>query len=217
MATKQSSSASQAFVPIKEVRNGVVVLKDGGLRAILLASSVNFALKSSDEQGAIISQFQQFLNSIDFVTQIFIQSRQLDIRPYLALLDARLAEQSDDLMKIQIQAYITYIRDFTDRANIMAKSFFIVVPYDPPMITQSQGIVGSLFGGKKTKEESDATFEEHKVQLEQRVSVVEQGLIRTGVRVVQLGTEEAIELFYKLFNPGELEKPIQLAKQYADK
>ena len=215
MATKVASSATQEFVPIKEVRGGVVVLKDGGLRSIMIASSINFALKSADEQSAIIQQFQQFLNSLDFTVQFFIESRQLDIRPYLALLEARYQEQLDDLMKIQIRAYITYISDFTERANIMAKSFFIVVPYDPPIVAGGgEGVLSGLFGSKKTKAEADASFEEHRMQLEQRVSVIEQGLIRTGVRVAQLGTEEAIELFYKLFNPGELEKPIQLTQNY---
>ena len=212
MATK--AEATQSFVPIQEVRDGVIVLKDGSIRAILIASSVNFALKSADEQAAIIAQFQQFLNSIDFTTQFFIQSRDLDIRPYLALLEERYQAQLDDLMKIQIRAYITYIRDFTERANIMAKNFFIVVPYDPPLTNRSDGILGGILGGKKTNEQAAASFEEHRQQLEQRVAVVQQGLIRTGVRVAQLGTEEAIELFYKLFNPGELEKPMQLAQPH---
>ena len=213
MANKVASTATQEFVPIKEVRGGVVVLKSGGLRQLLIASSVNFALKSADEQNAIIQQFQQFLNSIDFSVQFFIESRQLDIRPYLALLEERYHEQLDELMKIQIRSYITYIREFTERNNIMAKSFFIVVPYDPPIISNSGGGLGSIFGGKRTQEQVDASFEEHRLQLEQRVSVVEQGLIRTGVRVAQLGTEETIELFYKLFNPGELEKPMQITEQ----
>lgn len=214
MANKVASTATQEFVPIKEVRGGVVVLKEGGLRQLLIASSVNFALKSADEQNAIIQQFQQFLNSIDFSVQFFIESRQLDIRPYLSLLEERYKEQLDELMKIQIRSYITYIREFTERNNIMAKSFFIVVPYDPPIISSGGGGLGSIFGGKKTKEQADASFEEHRLQLEQRVSVVEQGLVRTGVRVAQLGTEETIELFYKLFNPGELEKPIQITQNY---
>lgn len=213
MATTGKAQATQAFVPIKEVRDGIVVLKDGTLCAILIASSINFALKSADEQTGIISQFQQFLNSLDFSVQFFIESRELDIRPYIALLEARYAEQTDDLMKIQIRSYITYIVDFTERAHIMSKNFFIVVPYEPAIITRPEGVLGGIIGGKKTEAEAAASFEEHRQQLEQRTSVVENGMIRTGVRVVQLGTEEAIELFYKLFNPGELEKPMQLSAQ----
>lgn len=213
MATTKAE-ATQSFVPIKEVRDGIVVLKDGNLRSILIASSVNFALKSSDEQTAIITQFQQFLNSLDFSVQFFIESRELDIRPYIAQLEKRYAEQLDDLMKIQIRSYITYIRDFTERAHIMTKSFFIVVPYDPPILSGNKGVISSVFSrGTDSAASRAASFEEHRGQLEQRVAVVEQGLIRTGVRVATLGTEEAIELFYKLFNPGELEKPIQLTQQ----
>lgn len=206
---RSSSKATQDFVPVKEVRDGVVVLKDGGLRAILLASSINFALKSEDEQTAFIVQFQNFLNSLDFSTQIFVQSRMLDIRPYIATLEAQFKKQLDDLMRIQIREYIGFIKSFTEAANIMTKNFFIVVPYSPAVIQTGKGIMGNLpFGKKKSAEDENRTFEEQVSQLEQRVSIVQQGLIRTGVRTVQLGTEEAIELMYKMFNPGEEGKPM---------
>ena len=212
------SRATQEFVPIKEVRDGIVILKDGSLRAVLMASSINLALKSNDEQDAVMTQFQNFLNSLEFSVQFFIESRKLDIRPYIALLEERLAGEMDDLMKLQIREYITFIRDFTERANIMNKNFFIIVPYDPALVARKGGGVGaisSLVGGGNTVANaplSDEQFEEYRSQLEQRTGTIEQGLIRTGVRVVPLGTEELIELFYKLFNPGELEKPIALVK-----
>src|SRR5882757_7201620 len=146
--TKVKAEATQAFVPIKEVRDGIVILKDGSLRALLMASSINLALKAADEQQAIIGQFQNFLNSLEFTVQFFIESRDLDIRPYIALLEDRYAQELDDLMKIQIREYIAFIKDFTQRANIMSKNFFIVVPYDPAIINRGSGIggtVGSLF------------------------------------------------------------------------
>src|SRR6185369_5879157 len=96
-----SSKTTQEFVPIREIRDGVVILKDGSMRSLVLASSLNFALKSGDEQNAIISQFQNFLNSLDFSVQIFIQSKNLDIRPYIALLESRYKEQLTELMRIQ--------------------------------------------------------------------------------------------------------------------
>ncbi len=210
------SQATQEFVPIKEVRDGVVILKDGSLRMVLMASSINLALKSQDEQQAVIAQFQNFLNSLEFNVQFFIQSRQLDIRPYLALLEGRQVEETDDLMKLQIREYMSFIKEFTERANIMTKNFFIVVPYDPALL--ARGGLGSALssflpaGGSAASTLTDDQFEQYRSQLEQRVAVIEQGLIRTGVRVAPLGTEEVIELFYKLFNPGELEKPMQLAK-----
>jgi len=206
------TQASQDFVPIKEIRDGLIILKDGSMRAIVMASSLNFALKSQDEQTSIIYQFQNFLNSLNFSIQIEIQSRKLDIKPYLALLEAREKEQMTDLMKLQVRQYIEFIQALTDSTNIMTKSFFVVIPYAAPSISSSKGGVTSFFGKKETEEDKAAkemTFEQNKTQLEQRVAVVEEGLTRCGIRVVELGTEELVELFYKSFNPGEVSKPVQ--------
>lgn len=211
---KIASRSTQDFVPIKEVRDGVVALKDGGLRAILLASSINFALKSEDEQTAFIVQFQNFLNSLDFSVEIFVQSRMLDIRPYVATLEAAYKNQLDDLMRIQIREYIEFIKSFTEAANIMTKNFFVVVPYSPAIVQQKGGVSKMLpFGKKENVEDANRSFEEQVSQLEQRISIVQQGLTRTGVRTVQLGTEEAIELLYKMFNPGEEGKPMPVQAQ----
>jgi type IV secretory pathway VirB4 component len=210
-----STRSTQDFVPVSEVRDGAVILKDGSLRAILLASSINFALKSEDEQTAFIVQFQNFLNSLDFSVQIFVQSRMLDIRPYIATLEAAYKEQLDDLMRIQIREYIEFIKSFTEAANIMTKNFFVVVPYSSNSVVTT-GTVSKLnpFSNKKPNiEQANKTFEEQMTQLEQRISIVQQGLVRTGVRTVQLGTEEAIELLYKMFNPGEEGKPMVLDNQ----
>jgi len=207
---QKTSYTTQSFVPIEEVRDGVIVLKDGSLRMILMASSLNFALKSGDEQMAIIAQFQQFLNSLEFSIEFYIQSRELDIRPYVVMLEERKKEQMNDLIKIQTTQYIQFIKDFTEASDIMTKNFFIVVPYARSVFRSAGGIKEVFSGGKKTssaKEKIEA-FEESQTQLLQRAGVVRQGLIRSGVRVVELGTEEIIELFYKIFNPGELEKPI---------
>lgn len=205
---------TQAFVPIKEIRDGVIVLKDGSLRSILLASSLNFALKSSEEQQSIIFQFQNFLNSINFSVQIYTQSRRLDIRPYIALLEERLKDQVGDLMKMQTREYIEFIKSFTESTSIMTKSFFIVVSYSAPALGGTTAIKKSFFGGNKgsKKEQEKTTFEESRSQLQQRVEVVEQGLVRCGIRIANLGTEELIELFYKTFNPGDIEKPIHLTQ-----
>jgi type IV secretory pathway VirB4 component len=203
---RNTNRSTQEFVPVSAVRDGIIVLKSGDLRAVLLASSINFALKSEDEQTAFIVQFQNFLNSLDFSCQIFVQSRMLDIRPYLATLEVQYREQLDDLMRIQIREYIEFIRSFTEAANIMTKNFFVVVPYSPAVSVTKAGISSFLpFGKKDSGSAADAnkTFQE-------QVSQIEQGLIRTGVRTVQLGTEEAIELLYKMFNPGEEGKPMPL-------
>src|SRR5438046_1657691 len=132
MATVTSqvvSKATQDFVPIKEIRDGILILNDGSLRALIMTSSLNFALKSQDEQNSIIYQFQNFLNSLNFSVQIFIESRKLDIRPYVSLLEQREKDQASDLMKIQTHEYIEFIKSFTENTNIMSKSFFIVIPF----------------------------------------------------------------------------------------
>jgi hypothetical protein len=221
MAVK--SKAAQDFVPIKEIRDDVVILKDGTMRMLLMASSVNLALKSADEQSAVLMQFQSFLNSLEFSTQIFIQSRRLDIRPYLRRLEDRHKAEMNDLLKVQIREYINFIRTVTQMTNIMNKMFIIVVPFAPTKSvvataeSKNSGILSNLLG-KKTVEKPAVSqgaleaFEEARSQLEQRVGIVSQGLSRTGVRVVSLGTEEITELYYHLFNPGEDEKRVGVAE-----
>lgn len=213
-AIRTNNKSTQEFVPINEVRDGIVVLKDGSLRAVLLASSINFALKSEDEQTAFIVQFQNFLNSLDFSCQIFVQSRMLDIRPYIATLEAQYKQQLDDLMRVQIREYIQFVKSFTEAANIMTKNFFVVVPYSGALNVSKSSISSMLpFGAKKPDAaEANRSFEEQASQLEQRIAIVQQGLVRTGVRTVQLGTEEAIELLYKMFNPGEEGKPMPVSE-----
>lgn len=208
------SKTTQDFVPIQEIRDGIVILKDGGMRSIILASSLNFALKSQDEQSSILMQFQNFLNSLDFSIQIFIQSKKLDIRPYIALLEDRYKDQVSELMKIQVREYIEFVKTFVESTNIMSKSFFVVIPYDPAPVNISNNPISRMLPGKNRgqseTETADSQFAEYRSQLEQRVAVVEQGLVRCGIRTAELGTEEVVELYYKLFNPGETEKPIQI-------
>lgn len=211
-----SAKATQEFVPIKEVRDGIVVLKDGGLRALVLANSTNLSLKSAEEQRATIIQFQSFLNTLDFSVQISIQSRRLDIRPYLLLLENRMKVQNEPLLKLQTKEYMEFIRNFTETVSIMTKSFFVVVPYTQTSLRADKGILKGFFSKKSTKEEKmeeQLDFEEKRSQLEQRVSVIQQGLNRCGIKSAQLGSEEVVEVFYKVFNPGELEGKIELEEK----
>ncbi len=212
------AKAAQEFVPIKEVRNGIIILKDGGLRAVLLASSINISLKSDEEQTAIITAFQAFLNGLDFSTQIVIQSRRLDIRPYLLSLEERLKEQTESLLKIQTKEYIEFIRTFNDDVNIMTKTFFVVIPYTPTILKTGGNILEKFMGGSTSKKQvADtkkaidlASFEEKRSQLDQRVRVIMGGLNGLGVRSSQLDTEAIVELFYKTFNPGDISQGIKL-------
>lgn len=188
-------NATQSFVPIREIRNGIVVLNNGNMRALLSSTSINLSLKSEDEQMAIITGFQSFLNSLDFNIQIFLQSKKLDIRNYVELLKEREKEVSEDLLKIQIKEYINFIQKFTEEQNIMTKNFYIVVPYDIPSVTGNN------------KRMSDLEFVKNENQLMQRVSIVVSGLTSLGLNVKLAGTEEVINLYYKLYNPNELNTP----------
>jgi hypothetical protein len=202
--------ATQSFVPVSEVRNGVVILKEGGYRGIMMCSSLNFALKSEDEQKAIIGGFQNFLNTLDFTVQIVVHSRKTDIRPYLNLLNERLEHQTSELMRIQLREYIQFIRNFIEGSDIMTKTFYIVVPYSTNSAAVS--VKGAFANIGKTPVAAgpgiDQSFEESRVQLEQRMALVAGGLGSAGLRAVPLGTEEIIELLYRSFNLGEMDNPI---------
>ncbi len=204
-----ASKATQGFVPIKEIRDGVVILKDGSLRSVLMTSTLNFALKSEDEQNAIVMQYQNFLNSLDFPIQFFVESRKLDIGNYIGLLEEAEKKQLNELLKIQINEYAEFIKNFVSTTNTVSKTFYIIVPYASSAVSAKNPLDGvmAIFGGKKkTGNAQDVKFEEAKLQLQQRADVVRQGLARSGIRAVPLDTEEMIELYYKLFNPGEIEK-----------
>lgn len=208
-----AGTATQQFVPIERVRDGIVVLKNGELRAILITSSLNLALKSEDEQQAILLQFQNLLNSLDFSIELFVQSRRLNIKPYMDLLQARSGEVKEDLLKIQIHEYMGFIQKFTEESNIMTKHFFIVIPYFPLSATQARNTSALSFGLNGENNTDQSTFNSARIQLEQRVATVSQGLTRFGLRAQKLGTEEVVELFYKLFNPGEQDRPAPKLEQ----
>ncbi len=207
-----TASATQSFVPVKEVRNGVIILKNGEYRGILMCSSLNFALKSETEQRAIIGGFQNFLNTLDFSVQINVHSRKMDLRPYLELLSARTDAQQSELMKIQVREYMQFVRSFSDNANIMTKMFYIVVPYTPAVASQVKSALPFFQKETSATQGTTSSFDEYRVQLEQRMSLVASGLSSTGLRAVMLGTEEVIELLYRSFNIGELESPIRLTQ-----
>lgn len=198
----RNSTASQDFVPVKEIRQGVVILKNDEMRRVLLASSINFALKSYDEQHAILRQFQSFLNTIDFSVQFYVQSRKLNIEPYLAILAEREGQQDNDLMRIQLREYMDFVRTFVNEVDIMTKNFFVVVPYSPSIVNVEKKLTTFISSGHK-KRDADETFVENRTQLEQRVSIVEQGLNRIGIRTAALEEAELIELYYHIFNPDE--------------
>jgi hypothetical protein len=172
-----------------------------------MVSALNFALKAEEEQDAIVYQYENFLNSLDFPMQFIVQSRRLNIEPYLETLSERSKQEANELIKIQTTEYIEFVKSFVDLSKIVTKTFYAVVPFQPSIVEQTSGIfknISGLFGGAKpsasAKEES---FEEWKNQLIQRVDAVTLGLRRLDLRVVMLNTEELIELYYGLYNPTE--------------
>jgi hypothetical protein len=211
-----TAAAAQQFLDIETIREDTVVLKGGGLRAVLMCSSLNFALKSADEQDAIIFAYQNFLNSLDFSLQFVIQSRRLNVAPYLESLKARQKDEDNELLKIQISEYMEFIKTFVEMINIMSKTFYIVVPYTPAILEQKgfvKSFISSLGIGKPSAGKTGVdNFEELKNQLWQRVDTVVDGLARLGIRAAPLNTEELIELFYGLYNPTEFEKTLSPAE-----
>ncbi len=201
-----SKAATQDFVSIRDIKENVVIQKSGQMSMVLLASSINFALKSLDEQRAVLAQFQQFLNTLDFSLQIYIQSRRLNINPYLELLNSLEVKQDNDLMRIQLREYMEFIRSFTENVDVMSKNFFVVIPYSPAKVNLGKGFTNLLSpSGSRSSAAlpDDAKFEEQRIQLEQRVGMVAEGLARVGVRTITLQKDDLVELYYHLYNPGD--------------
>jgi hypothetical protein len=202
----KTQATTQDFVTIRDIKENVVIQKNGQMSMVVLASSVNFALKSTEEQQAILLQFQQFLNTLDFTLQVYVQSRRLNIEPYLSLLSDLEGSQNNDLMRIQLREYMEFIRTFTTDVDVMSKNFFVVIPYSPTKLNFTKGVT-SLFSQNNNQNNlpTSTQFEEHRIQLEQRVGMVTEGLARVGVRTITLQKDDLVELYYHLYNPGDPE------------
>ena len=191
-------TSTQQFLEFEEVREGVLLLKGRQVRGVLMVSSQNFALKSEEEQQAIIFQFQDFLNSLDFSLQISIQSRRLNITGYLDFLKELATNQQNELLKKQTEDYRLFIERLIAGGSIMAKNFFVIVPFS---------FFEVVDGGKPkfSGSLSDEEFQRMKNQLWQRMEYVALGLRRAGLQVVPLNTEELIELLWSWHHPEESE------------
>lgn len=199
-------SPTQQFLEIDQIKEGTVILRNGAIRGVLMVSSLNFALKSAEEQDATLYQFQNFLNSLDFSVQIFIQSRKLNITGYLEKLKKLEEEQKNELLKVQTHDYQEFIKSLIEQGSVMSKSFFVIVPFSllegasPSAITQLLG--GKSSAGKMLTEEQ---FQRCRFQLWQRMEFIALGLKRCGLKAVPLNTEELIELFWGIYHPEESE------------
>ena len=196
-----AQSSTQELIDVDTVREGVMLLKSGSLRSILMCSSQNFALKSDDEQQAIIFQFQNFLNSLDFHVQVLVQSRKLNIADYLEKLKLLEEQQQNELLKLQTAEYRQFVASLVEGSAVMSKTFYVTIAYDP-LIQSKKGLFSFLKRGTAL-EKSD--FERARNQLFQRVGFVMDGLRRTGIKAVPLNTQEIIELLWSFYNPDEAE------------
>ena len=196
-----SKGITQELIDVDTVREGVMLLKSGSLRSILMCSSQNFALKSDDEQQAIIFQFQNFLNSLDFHVQVLVQSRKLNIADYLEKLKLLEDQQQNELLKLQTAEYRQFVASLVEGSAVMSKTFYVTIAYDP-LIQSKKGLFSFLKRGTAL-EKSD--FERARNQLFQRVGFVMDGLRRTGIKAVPLNTQEIIELLWSFYNPDEAE------------
>lgn len=204
----QPTKPSQDFVEVQSIKDGVVYLKNKGLRQVLIVSGVNFDLKSEDEQNLILGTFQNFLNSLDFAVQFFIHSRKVNVEKYLKLMGSRKEEEQNELLKIQIDEYITFIKNFVDQNAIITKTFFVVVPYDPIVIPGGSKGLMSIFSSNKSaaKAAAEASLQENLEQLRRRAEQVITGLNQIGLRAVPLEDDDLVELYYNLYNPQLVEK-----------
>ena len=202
-AGKKTFSSTQEYLDIAEFREDTVIMRDGTLRAVLLVASINFALKSEDEQNAIIAAYVGFLNNIDFPLQIVIQSRELNIDNYLTFLKQKEKEQTNELLKMQTAEYLQYVGELISLGKIMNKRFYLVVAYNP-LSDKQKGFFGKMLESLrpasmiKMKEEK---FLRRRSELTRRVENVIGGLASMGVNAISLDTQSLIELFYNTYNP----------------
>jgi hypothetical protein len=203
ISKKSTLLSTQRYLNILEIRDDTVILRDGTLRAVVLVSSINFSLKSEDEQNAVIQGYVQFLNSLEFPLQILIQSRKLNIDDYLERLKAIEKEQINELLKMQTREYRQYISELVQLADIMSKRFYMVIPFASGSI-KSKGFISIL------KESLSPTsvihikqkkFERHRLDLYKRVEYIIDGLSSIGLKAVSLDTQSLIELYYNTYNP----------------
>ena len=216
LAGKKISASTKSYLDIAEIKEDTVILKDGTLRVVLLVSSINFSLKSEDEQNAIIASYISFLNFLEFPLQILIQSRKLDIDSYLDRLKKIEKEQTNELLRMQTAEYRQYVNELVDIGDIMTKRFYIVVPYNPLSDKQRSWVKRflGLFSAAKEVKINQEAFNKRRHALSQRVQHIITGLASMSVKSVILDTQSLIELYYNTYNPDvyHQEKLVEINK-----
>lgn len=203
LAGAKPGPATQRYLDINEIKEDVVIMKDGTMRAVLLVASINFALKSEDEQNAIISAYIGFLNALEFPLQIVIQSRKLNIDTYLERLKESQKNQTNELLRFQIADYRSFVQELVTLGQIMQKQFFVVVPYNP-LSDKAKGFFSRLseaFTPALSVRLAESRFRQRKNDLQTRVDHIQGSLGSMGLKAVQLDTQSLIELYYRVYNP----------------
>jgi hypothetical protein len=203
---KKQKFSTLAFVEVAEIRDSVLILREGQMRAILAVSSANFALKSTQEQEQIIGTFQGVLNSIDFPIQILVQSRKLDLNPYIEKLKVLEDKQDNDMLRVKMQEYIEYIKQMSTEVNIMDKNFFIIVGFEP--VSLKQGLFGRFFRAlnpTRVIKQRQEEFTKNRKLLMSRVDVISSRMSALDLKIDLLNTEQLITLMYNSYNPDTLE------------
>lgn len=203
LAGSKPGPATQRYLDIAEIKEDVMVMKDGTMRAVLIVASINFALKSEDEQNAIIAAYVQFLNALEFPLQVVIQSRRLNIDTYIERLRESEKTQTNELLRVQIRDYRNFVQELVTLGQIMQKQFFVVVPYNP-LSDKQKGFFARLseaFAPALSVRLAEERFRQRKNDLQTRVEHISSNLGSMGLKAVQLDTQSLIELFYRVYNP----------------
>lgn len=201
MSGSKPTASTQAYLDIAEIKENTVVMRDGSLRAVVVVSSINFSLKSVDEQNALISSYQNFLNALEFSIQILMQSRKLDVHSYLDKLRSIMQQQTNELLRMQTQEYIEYVAKLIEFASIMNKTFYVVIPLSTAAAKGGfLSRITNLFNPSKKISGVSLGFESAREELSKRTNQVASGLGSLGLKTIVLNTEELIELMYNSYN-----------------
>ena len=207
-ANNANLNSTQNSLEIAAIRDGIVIMKDGSFRSVVMAKSINFDLMSQGEQEAVEYAYQGFLNSLYFDVQIFIRSRKIDMGPYLEKLGKVRTDMDNMLLAMLMEDYVFFIEDLVQQTNIMSKEFYVVVPFFSHLdagkaLQSSKTLFGGIIGGEKKSVVTvdEPSLEKAKTELTNRVQNVVNGLLQMGVQAIPLDTQELIELYYNAYNP----------------
>lgn len=206
-AVAKKPASTQNTLLVAEIRDGLVIMRDGSLRAVIMCQSINFDLMSPQEREGVEFGYQGFLNSLDFPIQIFIRSQRVNLNNYINKLEKVHTNQENILLGLLMEDYIAYVRYLVESANIMDKQFYVIVPYYPPLLaaggiaTNIRKLTTIVKPAKETVVINETDFNQYKTQLTQQVQVVLDGMEQMGVQAIPLNTQELIELYYNVYNP----------------